>query len=83
MSTIEFQAMKAELAREILNEESESVLLKVIDFFHAMRETTPRQIPWEMTLEEKKERIRQSEKDYEAGAGITHDEFVKKHATWW
>jgi hypothetical protein len=73
--------MKAELARDILNEENESVLVKVIDFFRVVRETTSEEVPWEMTLEERKERIRQSEKDYEAGLGISHEEFVKKGTT--
>jgi hypothetical protein len=39
-------------------------------------------IPWYMTVEEVYAELDQAEREFEAGLGITHEEFLKEIATW-
>jgi hypothetical protein len=63
MSTAELEAQKAELATMTLDETGEYT----------------EKLPWTMTLEEKKESIRQAEEDYKAGRLRTTEEVFAKY----
>ncbi|MDR3261515.1 MAG: hypothetical protein LBT78_06735 [Tannerella sp.] len=81
MSTVELEAQKAELAREILSETNEDIVKKVMLFFRSTKAETAG-LPWQMTVDELRAEVRQSEEDYGNGLGMTTDEMLKKHPEW-
>jgi hypothetical protein len=78
MGTVELEAQKAELAREILGETNEEIVKKVMLFFRSTK-AEPERL---MTVDELRAEVRQSEKDYGNGLGITTEEMLKKHPEW-
>lgn len=81
MSSIELEAQKAKLAREILSETDEKVVSKMMLFFLNTKEKSER-LPWQLTEEELCEEVRQAEIEYEQGLCITQEDFLKEQAQW-
>ncbi|MDR1407134.1 MAG: hypothetical protein LBJ23_03675 [Tannerella sp.] len=83
MNTVELEAMRAEIAREILNEEDETVLAKVIAYVRKMKKTMISDsdiIPGlPRTDEEKRASIREAQEDIRAGRVYTMEEMREFH----
>jgi hypothetical protein len=73
MNALQLESLRAELAREILNEQDENLLKNISAIFKQSRQAklTP---PCRYTLEELKERLAKSEEDFRAGRYHTMDE---------
>lgn len=81
MSTISLNFQKIELARQILNENNEDVIQKVMQYFKKVKNVEPAH-PCQMTIEELKKEIEQSVLQYERGETKTHEEFFSELRTW-
>ena len=73
MNTYEFEARKAELARNILNSQNPEVIERVQQTYEqaVSHSATP---PCRYTLEEVKQRLRDTEADAIAGRGLSEEE---------
>lgn len=77
MTTMELDALKAEVAREVLNTDDEVLLKKALDIFGSRKSDLPAgRIPgFPYTDEERRESVRQAMKEIRNGApGYTSDE---------
>jgi len=82
MSAMELEAMKAEIAREILNEEDENFLEEIICYIRDAKKTIlyPEIIPGlPRTDEEKLQSIKEAEEDILAGRVYTIEEVRQLH----
>lgn len=83
MNIYEFEAAKAELARNILNTQSEEVIVRVRDsYLQAMEHEVSRITPCRYSLEEVKQRLCNSEKDAIAGRGLSEEEVEALSEAW-
>lgn len=73
MDTFEFEAIKAELARNILNSKNPEVIERVRRCYEEAVENTSAP-PCRYTLDEVKARLRASEADAIAGRGLSEEE---------
>lgn len=83
MTTIELEAYKAELAREILMSDSRQLLDKVKKLLHKEAKVREQLMPY--TLEELNARIDEAEAEIEAGEVLTCEEAnaeVRKSLPW-
>jgi len=85
MSTAELNTLKTELACKILDETDLNIVSQLSMFFvKAKTPTTIKKIQgMPYTDEERRMDIEQALNDYNNNRTITHDEFVKQHASWW
>ena len=81
MSTIELNAVRKEIANEILNEKNEILLLKILDFIHTAKKTML-QPPCQFSVEELKTEVMKSEDDFKNGRYLDEDEIVHISAIW-
>jgi hypothetical protein len=57
--------------------------LDVIDLIDAAHVLRPeRRAPWEVTAREMMDAVVQAEKEFDAGLGTTHNEFLKEQEAW-
>ncbi|MDR0863741.1 MAG: hypothetical protein LBO74_02260 [Candidatus Symbiothrix sp.] len=78
MTTMELNARKASLVKEILNETDENLLEGLITYISKVkkRTTTP---PCQFSVEELRAIVMQSEKDFENGDYVTLEKIKAKH----
>lgn len=81
MNTFEFEAIKAELARNILNSKDPEVIERVRRSYEEAVECTA-EPPCRYTLDEVKARLRATEADAIAGRGLTTEEVMKLSEEW-
>lgn len=81
MNTFEFEAIKAELARNILNSKNPEVIERVRRSYEEAMEHTSAP-PCRYTLDEVKARLRATEADAIAGRGLTTEEVMKLSEEW-
>ena len=81
MNTFEFEALKAELARNILNSKDPEVIERVRRSYEEAMECTA-ESPCRYTLDEVKARLRATEADAIAGRGLTTEEVMKLSEEW-
>ena len=81
MNTFEFEALKAELARNILNSKDPEVIERVRRSYEEAMECTA-EPPCRYTLDEVKARLRATEADAIAGRGLTTEEVMKFSEEW-
>lgn len=81
MNSFEFEALKAELARNILNSKNPEVIERVRRSYEEALEYTS-EPPCRYTLEEVKNRLRATEADAIAGRGLTMEEVLKLSEEW-
>ena len=81
MNTFEFEALKAELARNILNSKDPEVIERVRRSYEEAMECTA-EPPCRYTLDEVKARLRATEADAIAGQGLTTEEVMKLSEEW-
>lgn len=81
-NSMELDAMKAALAREILNTDSSEILKKVRKVFERARKSEEILPPCQYTIEELKERVHQGVQDARAGKGVTTEELIKLSQAW-
>lgn len=81
-NSMELDAMKAALAREILNTDSSEILKKVWKAFERARKSEETLSPCRYTVEELKERVHQGVQDARSGLGVTTEELIKQSQTW-
>lgn len=81
MNTFEFEAIKAELARNILNNKNPEVIAHVRRSYEEAVEYTSAP-PCRYTLDEVKARLRATEADALAGRGLTTEEVMKLTEEW-
>lgn len=83
MNTLEFEARKAELARAILNMENPNVIAHVWQSYQqALKNEADEQAPCKYSLDEVKNRLRQTEADAIAGRGLTTEEAMAQSEEW-
>lgn len=75
MSTLELQAKKAELAKGILNLESEDIINELSRVFNKLVV----KYPCMHTSEDIKGGAKQAIQDYKSGKGISHENMKKRH----
>lgn len=79
MNRYEFEAIKAELARNILNSDDEAL----IEYLrHCYAESQGQSAPCRYTLNEVKARLRSTEADAIAGRGLTTEEVMALTERW-
>lgn len=78
MTTIELEASKAELVREILNIDSSETIGKLRKYLSKLRNNTQVASPCEYTLEEVRQRLSITGKDAIAGIGISGEEMEQR-----
>jgi hypothetical protein len=86
MTTLELNARKTALACKILDENNELIITQLLAFFNRMEQSVESfdKIPGvPYTDEEKLADIELAMDDFRNGRTITHDEYIKKHASWW
>jgi len=76
MASLELQAKKAELAREILNLDNE----EIVDKLSKVLGNLTTKYPCMHTPEEIKSGARQAIEDHKAGKGISHEEMKNRHS---
>lgn len=81
MNTFEFEALKAELARNILSCKDPEVIERVRRSYEEAMECTA-EPPCRYTLDEVKARLRATEADAIAGRGLTTEEVMKLSEEW-
>ena len=81
MNSFEFEALKAELARNILNSKNPEVIERVRRSYEEAMECTA-EPPCRYTLDEVKARLRATEADAIAGRGLTTEEVMKLSEAW-
>ena len=81
MNTFEFEALKAELARNILSCKDPEVIERVRRSYEEAMESTA-EPPCRYTLDEVKARLRATEADAIAGRGLTTEEVMKLSEEW-
>lgn len=81
MDTFEFEAIKAELARNILNSKNPEVIERVRRCYEEAVEYTSAP-PCRYTLDEVKARLRATEADAIAGRGLSEEEVMKLSEEW-
>lgn len=81
MNSFEFEALKAELARNILNSKDPEVIERVRRSYEEAMECTA-EPPCRYTLEEVKARLRATEADAIAGRGLATEEVMKLSEEW-
>lgn len=81
MNTFEFEALKAELARNILSCKDPEVIERVRRSYEEALECTS-EPPCRYTLDEVKARLRATEADAIAGRGLTTEEVMKLSEEW-
>lgn len=79
---MELDAMKAALAREILNTDSSEILNKVRKVFERSKKSEETLPPCRYTVEELKERVHKGVQDARAGKGVTTEELLKQSEAW-
>ena len=79
---MELDAMKAALAREILNTDSSEILNKVRKVFERSKKSEETLPPCRYTIEELKERVHKGVQDARAGKGVTTEELIKQSEAW-
>lgn len=79
MTTTQLEAMKAEFARAILNEQDESLLRKIAEIFSREKQARQQAAPCRYTLEELNERIDRSLESLRTGRTTTLDELRARH----
>jgi hypothetical protein len=85
MRTLKLEAMRAEIAREILNEEDDALLAKVIAYIRQTKKEFEALTSSEIilglprTVEELKEDVRAAEEDIRAGRVYTMEEVFKPY----
>ena len=75
MTTLELQAKKAELAKEILNLDSEDIINELSRIFKKLT----LKYPCMHTPDEIKAGAKQAVEDYKAGKGVSHEDMKKRH----
>ena len=78
MSTMELNAVKKEIANEILMENNEILLLKIFNFIREIKETYL-QPPCQFSVDELKAEVLKSEDDFRNGRYVTMDYMRAKH----
>ena len=78
MTTIELEASKAELVREILNIENSETNGKLRKYLSKLRSNKEEASPCEYTLEEVRQRLAITGKDAIAGIGISGEEMEQR-----
>ena len=73
--------MKAEFARDILNEQDVNLLKKVISFFIKEKEASI-STPCQYTIDEIRVRLAKSEEDIKAGHTYSTEEVFKPYEQW-
>lgn len=79
---MELDAMKAALAREILNTDSSEILNKVRKVFERSKKSEETLPPCRYTVEELKERVHKGVQDARDGKGVTTEELLKQSEAW-
>jgi len=79
MTTVELELRKAEIARMILNESDEKVIVKMFAFLTKQKKAP---LPCRYTTEELEERLAQSEADIKAGRTSPTSEVFKPYEQW-
>lgn len=79
---MELDAMKAALAREILNTDSREILNKVRKVFERSKKSEETLPPCRYTVEELKERVHKGVQDARDGKGVTTEELLKQSEAW-
>lgn len=79
---MELDAMKAALAREILNTDSSEILNKVRKVFERSKKSEETLPPCRYTVEELKERVHKGVQDARDGKGVTTEELIKQSEAW-
>ncbi|MCL2651325.1 MAG: hypothetical protein FWD60_09935 [Candidatus Azobacteroides sp.] len=78
MNTLELNAVRKEIADEILTEKNEVLLIKIIDFIRTARDTTM-QPPCQFSVDKLKTEILKSEDDFRNGRYVTMEYMRAKH----
>jgi hypothetical protein len=78
MSTIELEAHKAGFIRDVLNEPDENIVRLLITSFREMKVLT-KDVPWQISVEELQEEVRQGVRDIESGNYLSMEEMRAKH----
>ena len=79
MNTIELNAVRKEIANEILMEKNEILLLKIMDFIRTAKDTML-QPPCQFSVEELKAEVLKSEEDFRNGQYVTMEYMRAKHS---
>lgn len=83
MNSYEFEAAKAELARNILNTQSEEVIEHVRhSYWQAVEQEASSAAPCRYSLEEVKQRLRDTEQEAIAGRGLSEEEVEALSEAW-
>jgi len=77
MSTISLDYQKIELAKQILAENNEDVIQKVMQYFKKVKSP-----PCQMTIEELKSEVKESILQYKRGETKTHEDFFNELRIW-
>jgi hypothetical protein len=86
MTTMELNARKTALACKILDENNELIINQILTFLNRAEKSVE---PFDKisgfpyTDEEKLADIELAMDDFHNKRTITHDEYIKKHASWW
>jgi hypothetical protein len=75
MRTKQLEVLKAELARDILNEQDENLLAKVAAFFTKEKAAAP---PCRYSVEEMREKLAKVPNEIAAGRFVAHEEIGRK-----
>lgn len=79
---MELDAMKAELAREILNTNSFEILKRIRKTFEHAKKSEDVLLPCRYSIEELKERVNKGVQDARSGQGVTTEELIKQSQSW-
>jgi len=79
MTTIELNAVREEIANEILTEKNEILLLQIVHFIRTAKQSV-QQPPCQFSIEELKAEILKSEEDFENGCYVSMEYMRAKHA---
>lgn len=79
MTTIELNAIREEIANEILTEKNEILLLQIVHFIRSAKQLA-QQPPCQFSIEELKAEVLQSEEDFENGHYVSMEYMRAKHA---
>ena len=79
---LKLEVMRNEIFQKIEEENSESVLEKIISYINAVRKPDVSMPPCCYTDEEKKARIERSVLDAQAGLGISQKKMIERHPEW-
>ncbi|GHV64959.1 hypothetical protein FACS1894199_04460 [Bacteroidia bacterium] len=86
MTIRELNKRKTELACKILDENNELIINQLLIYFNQTEkpvESLDKIFGFPYTDEEKLADVELAMKDFYSGHTITHDDYIKKHASWW